>query len=351
MRKVNWGVIGAAGIADRRTIPGMILAGNAQLVAVMDVSIDLAERIRAKYNAHRAYSSATELLADPAVEAVYIASPVVYHMEHAILAARSRKHLLLEKPVALTVAQGYDVLDEIRKADVLAAAGFMMRFGAYNMKIRELIQAGVLGQIVSAKAQFTCWYPDMPGSWRQSWAQGGGGALMDMGVHCIDLIQYITGAKATQVAALTDTKTFQYEVDDSASVLFSLSNGANAFVEANFNIPDEAARWRLEFYGTKGSLVAHNTINQLDTGTIELVLSSSSMAYDAAQNKVDSKSQAPTVQFGNLYTREIESFSNSMLYGLPVEVPLSDAVQVQSVVEAAYMSSREKRFVLLGDNV
>jgi len=82
--KVKWGVIGAGGIADRRTIPGMMLSEKSELVAVMEVNLELAEKIRAKYNAKRAYDNVDDLLNDPEVEAVYIASPVVYHKEQAI---------------------------------------------------------------------------------------------------------------------------------------------------------------------------------------------------------------------------------------------------------------------------
>jgi 1,5-anhydro-D-fructose reductase (1,5-anhydro-D-mannitol-forming) len=89
MSKVKWGVIGAGGIADRRTIPGMMLAKNAELVAVMEVNKELAEKIRAKYNAKRAYDNVDDLLADEEVQAVYIASPVIYHKEQVIKAANS----------------------------------------------------------------------------------------------------------------------------------------------------------------------------------------------------------------------------------------------------------------------
>lgn len=87
MKKVKWGVIGAEGIADHRTIPGMMLAENAELAAVMEVNMDLAEKIRAKYNAKKAYDTEDALLADTEVEAVYIASPAICHKEQAIKAA------------------------------------------------------------------------------------------------------------------------------------------------------------------------------------------------------------------------------------------------------------------------
>lgn len=345
MKKVKWGVIGAGGIADRRTIPGMMLAENAELVAVMEINMELAEKIRAKYNAKKAYDNAEDLLADPEIEAVYIASPVTNHKAQAIAAARAGKHVLVEKPVAFTSAEGEEVAKACRQNGVLAASGLMMRYHAYHQKMKELISKGKLGQIVSCRAQLTCWYPDIPGAWRQVKALSGGGAMVDMAVHCIDLIQYITGSKATKVAALAGTKTFNYEVDDSSSLLFETGNGAYCYVDANFNIPDAAAKCRLEIYGTRGSMLAEGTISQVEGGKLDVVISEDVGGYDAKQDRVDVAPMDIKVQFGNMYTKEIESFSNSILNGTPVSVTLEDAIQVQKVIEAAYASAETNMFV------
>jgi predicted dehydrogenase len=345
MKKVKWGVIGAGGIADRRTIPGMMLAKNAELVAVMEVNMELAEKIRVKYNAKKAYDNAEALLADPEIEAVYIASPVIYHKQQAIAAARAGKHVLVEKPVAFTCAEGEEVVKACRQNGVLGASGLMMRYHAYHQKMKELIGKGKLGQIVSCRAQLTCWYPDIPGAWRQVRSQSGGGAMMDMAVHCIDLIQYITGSKATKVAALAGTKTFSYEVDDSSSLLFETGNGAYCYVDANFNIPDAAAKCRLEIYGTRGSMLAEGTISQVEGGKLDVLISEDSGRYDAKQDRVDVAPMDIEVEFGNMYTKEIEAFSDSILNGSPVLVSLEDAIQVQRVVEAAYSSAETRMFM------
>ena len=187
--KVRWGVIGAAGIADRRTLPGLMLAKNAELVAVMEVNQELAEKIRAKYNAKKAYVSAEELLKDKDVDAVYIASPVSYHKTVAEQAIALGKPLLIEKPITMSSGDGDKIVELCREKGILAATGFMMRYHPYHQKMREIVQSGKLGQVVSCRAQLTCWYPDMPGNWRQQKVTSGGGSLMDMGVHCIDLLQ------------------------------------------------------------------------------------------------------------------------------------------------------------------
>lgn len=342
MKKLRWGVIGAGGIADRRTIPGMMLANNAELIAVMEINMELAEKSRAKWGCKRAYDSEAALLADPEIDAVYIASPVVLHAKQAMMAADAGKHILIEKPLAMTSEEGQKVVDYCESKGVKIAAGLMMRFGAYVMAMKQAIADGKIGRPVSGFSQFTCWYPDMPGNWRQSKKNGGGGAMMDMGVHCIDLMQYVTGSKVKQVAAFHDTLTFHYEVEDTSTVLMRLENGCECVVQSNFNIPDEASKWRLEFFGDQGHLVGENIIGQIDGGTLDAMFCGEVGGYGAQQDTKDVKGEQLDVEFGNMYTREIESFGNSILNNLPLEVPASDAVQVQRVMEAAYRSNDNK---------
>lgn len=344
-KKIRWGVIGAGGIADRRTIPGMMLANNAELVAVMEIDRLQAERLREKYGAKRAYDSEAALLQDPEVDAVYIASPVVLHAKQAKMAADAGKQILIEKPLAMTSAEGQEVLDYCSARGVLIAAGLMMRFGANVLAMREAVLAGRIGAVVSGFAQFTCWYPDIPGNWRQQKSTAGGGSLMDMGVHCIDLVQYVTGSKVKQVAGFHDTMTFDYEVEDSSSVLLRLENGAQCTVQSNFNIPDEAAKWRLEFFGTRGRLLGDSVIGQVDGGSVDAMFLADVGGYDAAQDGKQAKKTSFDVELGNMYTREIESFGDSILHGTPLAAPASEAVQVQRVIEAAYRSCEEKRII------
>jgi predicted dehydrogenase len=187
----------------------------------------------------------------------------------------------------------------------------------------------------------------MPGNWRQSKKNGGGGSMMDMGVHCIDLMQYILGTKAKDVAAFHDTLTFGYEVEDSSTVLLRMENGAQCVVQSNFNIPDDAAKWRIEIFGDQGRLIGDTVIGQVDGGSLDAMFLGAQGAYDAQQDKKDGERSAIEVEFGNMYAREVASFSNSILTGAPVEVPAEEAVQVQRVMEAAYRSNDDARTIKL----
>lgn len=347
MKKIRFGVIGAGGIADRRTIPGILLAANATLTAVMEPDPEYAEALRAKHNALYAFNTLEDILSCDEVDAVYIATPVSLHATQAKAAADHGKHILLEKPIAMTAEEAEEVVSYCEGKGVKIAAGFMMRFGSHIMTMKRMISEGKIGQVVSGYSQFTLWFPDGSGNWRQDKEKSGGGCLMDMGVHCIDLMEYITGSKVTTVAALNDTIAFKYNVEDTSSLLLGLENGAHCVVQTNFNIPDEAAKWRLEVFGTKGRLMGDTVIGQNDGGKLNAVCLEQNYAYNSTQDHNDDEGIDIEGNFGNMYTREIESFCNSLLNGEALEVPASDAVHVQRIIEAAYKSSRDKIIITL----
>lgn len=348
MKKVKWGVIGCGGIADRRTLPGMMEANNAELIAVMDTNGESAERVKEKYGAKYAFSDMNELLAIDEIEAVYIASPVFCHKAQVEAAAKAGKHILLEKPIGIDIAEAEEIIKICENTNVKLGVGFMMRYAAYHEKMKEIIAEGKIGKLVSARAEFTCWYPTMDNCWRQDAKLSGGGAMMDMGIHCIDLIRYITGAEFTDVAGIVDNQVFKYNgVEDAGYIVSRLSNGAVAYVGANFNIPDKIAKCALEFYGTAGSLTAVGTLSQIETGSVELVCGNSDAAYDAMQNKTMAEPVKLEVKLGNMYTKEIEGFGKAVLDEGEIPVTAFDALQAQKVVEAAYRSNNDRAHIRL----
>ena len=150
MKKVKWGILGAGGIADRRTLPGMLDCEYSEIFAVMEVDPANAERLCEKYGAKFAYTSAEELISNPEVEAVYIASPINFHKSQVFAAAMAGKHILCEKPIALTVAECEEIENYCKNYDVLTATGFMMRFHGYHQEIKRLIAEGTIGRLVTA---------------------------------------------------------------------------------------------------------------------------------------------------------------------------------------------------------
>ncbi|MCM8822509.1 MAG: Gfo/Idh/MocA family oxidoreductase, partial [Candidatus Omnitrophica bacterium] len=145
MRKLKWGVIGSGGIAFRRTIPeGIIPANNAALVAVCDVNEELAKKSGEKFNV-RWYTSEDELIADPDVECVYVATPAHLHFRQAQKALKAKKHAFVEKPMTLKVEDGKRLVSLARENGLKLGVDFMMRFNAINQKIREMVLNGEIG--------------------------------------------------------------------------------------------------------------------------------------------------------------------------------------------------------------
>ena len=335
MKKLKWGVIGAGGIARMRTIPGLALAQNAELAAVMDPKPDMAGSLAQTYGG-RAYTSAAELMQDPQVEAVYIASPVYAHEEQVLMALAAGLPVLVEKPAGRTVAECLTMQSAARQAGVPVGVGFMMRFHTFHQQIRQLIQSGALGQVVSARAQQIFWYPAMENCWRQEKRLSGGGALLDVGIHNIDLIEYITGSRTRRVTGFTNTRTFSYDVDDMCNLLLQLENGAVAYIDGAFNAHSAPGGNLLEVYGTRGTILVQGSIGQVEQGR------ALTLSIDAEGRR---GSYTLREDFTNLYQKEIEAFSEAVLKGTEPPVTLADGIWVQKVAEAAYQAQAEGRVV------
>ena len=227
----------------------------------------------------------------------------------------------------------------------------MMRYHGLHQKIKKIIEEGGIGQIVSMRAQFTCWYPEIENSWRQKTESSGGGALMDMGIHCIDLLQFISGLKATDVTGFMGNQIFKYEVEDSASIIMKMNNGAFAYVDSNFNIPDDAAVCKLEIYGSAGSIIADGTIAQSEVGTVKII-QTNTKGYDAQQlrNGINAKELKADAS-GNMYTKEIQAFGDAVLNNKEPPVSAEDAVNVQKIVECAYLANKTRTYIALKNNL
>lgn len=335
---VNFGVIGAGGIARRRTIPGMLRAKNCRLVAVMD-PVD-PEGVAAEFNVSRAYRREADLLADPQVEAVYIASPAHCHARQIEMAAEAHKHVLCEKPLTLKLEQARKAVALCRRRRVFLQEGYMMKFHGAHVKIKQLIDEGRLGQIVYLRAQLSCWYPKIDGAWRQDPRKGGGGSLIDMAAHLYDLIEYLAGP-IRRIAAMTGNLVQDYRSEDASTTLLELDCGAQATVDCFFCIPDEASRTRLEIYGSQGAVLSEGTIGQSQAGKVEAILGLGGAGYDAAQSKdVVRKFQRLPFPAVNPYAAECSYFADCILRNEPPTINgAASALRNMALIEKAYQSS------------
>lgn len=348
-KKIKWGVIGACGIAQRRTIPAILKARNSELIAIMDI-IPTTELVK-KYNIPYSYNNEDELLANKEIDAVYIATPVYLHCQQVIKAANAGKHILVEKCLAMNVSQAEKMQKVCDKNKVKITEGYMMKFHPLHQQVKKIIEQEIIGQTVLCRAQLTCWYPDIEGAWRQDLNKGGGGALIDMASHCYDLLSYFFG-EIKEVFAFTNTLTFKYSVEDSATTLLYFQSGAHGVVDTFYNIPDAAAQGRLELYGNKGSILAEGTIGQANTGTMIAYLSDDAKKYDAQQEKtsldvkkIEIKNETPDI---NIYTAEIEYLANCILENKEPELnTIDDGIKLMRVIKAAYKSAKTGKKVVI----
>ncbi|MFA5864642.1 MAG: Gfo/Idh/MocA family oxidoreductase [Phycisphaerae bacterium] len=343
-QKVRWGVIGAGGIAYRKTIPGLIQAPNCELVAVMDVAN--IEKIAKDFNVPNYYTKEIDLLNDPAVQAVYIATPAHLHAKQIKLAAAKKKHILCEKPLTVSLKEAKESVAVCKKNKVFLQEGYMMKFHGAHQKIKELIEAGKLGKIVYMRAQLSCWYPPIKGAWRQDPKKGGGGALIDMATHLYDLLEYFAGKPKT-VTALTGNLVQKYKSEDASTTLLEFKSGAHATVDCFYCIPDEASKTRLEIYGSRGAILAEGTIGQSVGGNLQGIFGLGETGYDAAQNK-DVQRTFQNVPFEpiNPYTAECEYFADCILKKKNPKINSGlNALDIISLTEKAYESYKKKKMM------
>lgn len=340
-KKIKWGVIGSGGIARRRTIPeGIMPAKNAVLSSVYDINSDVNKAVAKDFKADPAESIAG--LLESGIDAVYVASPVNLHPEHVIACAKAKKHVLCEKPLGMSVAETEKMISICMAEGVLLGTSFMMRFNTRHQTALKLIRDGKIGKPVYGRAQLSCWYPPIECSWRQDPSTGGGGSLMDMGSHCIDLLEMFFG-KIIKVNCFINNTIHSYKSEDSAVVSLFFKNGAMATIDTFFCIPDNSSKNILELYGSGGSILAQGTIGQGDGGEMTAWLESDTSGYDAAQLRKAAEginiSPAPI----NTYMSEIEEFSNAILEKREPENSSSLGLQNQRILTACYESARTGR--------
>jgi len=342
-KKIRWGVIGSGGIARRRTIPeGITKASNATLSAVFDVNPKANAEVAKQFKATPA-ASLDELLAKN-IDAVYVATPAHLHYDHVKACAQAGKHVLCEKPLGMTVAQAEEMIGLCDQAGVKLGCAFMMRFVTQHQEALKLIQQGRLGRPVYARAQLSCWYPPIEGAWRQDPATGGGGSLMDMGGHCIDLLEMFFG-KVAKVSCLIGNTIHNYHSEDSAVATLFFGNGALATVDTFFCIPDNGSKNVLELYGSKGSILAQGTIGQGPAGKMVAFLEGDDRVYDAQQARAADQGITIEPKSANTYQAEVEEFSQAILEDRPPKIGSDLGLRSQKILAACYESARSGRAV------
>jgi predicted dehydrogenase len=200
--RLRWGALSTANIGRRAVLPAIQRSGNGELLAVASRDAGRAAALAAELGAPRSYGSYEELLADPAIEAVYIPLPNSLHREWAIKAAAAGKHVLCEKPLALDPAECDEMIAAARQHGVLLMEAFMYRFHPQTARVLELLAQGAIGEPRVLRAAFTFRVTN-PANIRMQ-PELGGGALMDVGCYCVNLARTLFGAEPTLAQAFAN---------------------------------------------------------------------------------------------------------------------------------------------------
>ena len=320
---VRWGVLGAGSVAQRRVIPAMNALDGCEVGALMVRDPDRARGLANQFGVPRSFDSATALIEDPDTDAVYISSPPSLHCEQVEAAARAGKHVLCEKPMALSTGECRTMIDACSAADVHLQICFVLRGWPIYTRVREMLASGHLGQIVEARAHLAKWTPRKKGEWRLDPDQGGGGVLIDVGSHYIDLFRFLIG-DLSRVAAMTSSNVFDAGVEESAFMLFEFASGAHASIVATGAVPYSGNV--LEIFGTKGALLLGKELRII----------------------TEEGETSEPVSFPDYYSGLLMSFCGCVESGGEPLASGTDGLRNTEAIQAAYRSVEEGRTVELG---
>ena len=274
MEPVRWGIAGFGWVARDFMAPAIREAGD-RLVAVADP--DPAARDDARALGATGYGSIAELVADPDVEAIYVATPNHLHRSGVEVAAWAGKAILCEKPMAATLADADAMALACGEAGVLYGTAFDQRHHPAHRALRTALRNGRLGTVTAVRIVYACWLgPDWTAgrageNWRVDEAKAGGGALMDLAPHGLDLVGFLLDEPLETVAALLQNRVHAYAVDDGATVIGRTRSGVLATLHVAYNCPEALPRRRLEVVGTQGMIVADATMGQEPGGTLTFI--------------------------------------------------------------------------------
>ncbi len=296
MKKVNWGVIGTADIARGQTIPGMRQAESCALYAVAGRKMEKAQQYKDMFGFQKAYGSYDALLADPEVEAVYIPLPNQLHCEWTVKALRAKKHVLCEKPLAVSEAQAREMFAAAEENGVLLMEAFAYLHSPFVRAVKAELDAGAVGEIRYLESAFiTGRQPDTDIRLRRETC---GGALFDLGCYTVSMALWMLEKEPDDVQAAAQFS--DKKIDLFTSALLTYQNGTVASLNCGMLLPrGRLDRFRL--YGTEGEIVSPVEFNQCGE-----------IPYTVIRNGAE---ETKTVVVPNNYALEVEQLSRCILYG------------------------------------
>ena len=254
MERVRWGIIGVGNVTERKSGPGFQLAERSELVAVMRRNAGLAADYARRNNVPRWYDDADELINDPEVDAVYVATPPDSHREYAVRVAQAGKPVYVEKPMARTALECEEMISACERAGVGLFVAYYRRALPRFATVKELLDGGRIGELrsVSIRNERVAQVGGAgDGGWRVEPEISGGGYFVDLGSHVLDLLDWLLGP-VTYAAGVATNRGGRYRAEDLVTGVFSFRSGVEGVGVWNYDSFQD--KDQIEIIGTAGAL-------------------------------------------------------------------------------------------------
>ena len=327
--EVTWGLAGCGDIAEKRVVGAIQASARGRLAGCTRRDPQRLAEFQTRHSIPKGYADYREMLSDPELKAVYLATPVWLHASQTIEAAEQGKQVLCEKPMAMNPLECRRMIDACRSNGVKLGVAYYRRFYPIVLEMKELLGQGAIGRPIlvrSTLVEHARLNEGGPPGWRFVRNQGGGGLLMDMASHRLDVLAMLFGTPES-VSAFTDTRVCPIEVEDTGSLLIRFAGGIHAMVFASHCV--DPPRDDFEILGTRGCLRA----SPLNGDRLELL---------GAGMKTFSVPKAE-----NAHQPLIEDFNRAILEDRPPAVPGEEAMTASLLLEAAYRSAQSGQVVPL----
>lgn len=330
MGKVRWGMISTAKIGVEKVLPAMKQGESIELLALASRDLARAQEVAAHLGIPRAYGSYEELLADPEIDAIYNPLPNHLHVPLTIKAIEAGKHVLCEKPIALSSAEAQQLLEVARQhPKIKVMEAFMYRHHPQWQRAKQIVDEGGIGELRTIQSFFS-YYNNDPNNIRNQ-AEIGGGGLMDIGCYNISLSRFIFGKEPQRVLGIADFDP-DFKTDRLASGILDFGDGCNATFTCSTQL---AGYQRVNIFGTQGRIEIEIPFNAPNDRPCKLWYQHDGQIDEIQFDTVDQ------------YMLQGELFSQAILNDTPVFTPLEDAVNNMRVIESILKSNADSAWVTL----
>lgn len=339
---ITWIILGAGNIATNQFLPALKSLDSCSVLAVIDKNLKAAEDLARQCGAPYALAEAKEIRRLRDANAVYVATWPVSHCEHTVLAAEAGKHVLCEKPMAVTLDECDRMIQACQTANVCLMIGNSMRFHVAHQRVRQLMTEGAIGKVVLARLDYLTSFRLRQGEhfrasqFRLTWSQGGGGAIMDIGIHGIDLLRHVLADEVETVGSFQDHLVYDCEADDTAVIHLRFRSGALATIALSCGVP--CGRNSVELYSEHGAIISEGSMSRVP-GPVQVRVFKDGMWSEYTAPNADS------------FRTEIEKFVDAIARGVEPPVPGSEGRKDLAVALAAYRSLQERRLVWVDDGL